>query len=1754
MRKIYLFVLFCALVLKPQMSRGQGFIKTQLLPVDVADLSLTNYAFNSQKVIANNLLGISNDMFSTSDFNKEISQEKEIVKTNSNTRSKEKIYPVKAATTSSNLPTDFFRSAVDGGEWNIAGNWQFSPDNGITPWEIATLVPGTNAAAIIIHNGYNIISSGSITADDIIIESGSALTINGGSFTINNGVAIADLQVDGNVTWRDGVFITTGAGVSFEATATYTHAINFSGEIPAAIWDAAATCIVTGMTTSSTAPTGLNQLFGNFTWNCDQTTSADNFLINNNLFGVAGTLAINHTGAAYLAIVGATTASFTNTVNNIEVNSGTLLLNDFNTGGGYSNLNVTGDITVADVTTARLDFVGGAGNPAGTDYVATLNLAGNLTVGANAYFSRSNTAVNTNSILFFNGTVGTQMVNIGYGLNTSRGRIIYSVQADAVVQLKNYLWMWDADTMYVYGTINTLGYSIANTGGAVNTAFYNFPGSTLITSLFNGFTAAAGSGAVQTNTRVYSSAADYEFRGSNTGNFTTITTPLPGTVRNLTINYYGVNMTGNITVTGALKLLAGGQFTLPAFNTLTLAGTLPAPAGTIDAFSAGPSTIVLANAGFTINNLLFSPTGNLYYLNNNPPSGINTLQGDFIIARTLTLSGGILDNGNNSLTLGTGGNEEPLVKINGTLHMDLGSSLTFGRVDSDATIPDGVFTSGPRFASLKLSRGDGRTVTLGNQGMELFTGLDLKRGTLNIGNSLLNLNGAYLDNSGTPGGYLAGTSTSDLTVTGYTGGKVTIPLPDFTDINLRTVTVGGARTLAMASSPVNNINLYGTLSIETQGIYDNGGESQLINAGGSAAIFIDGTFITRDLQGFTGANAAVSGIDPVLNPECTIEYGYTGDQDISIRNDYQNIRFTGGGIKKPATANDIAPIAGTVIIPDVTTVNTEGNIFGSAATNFTMFNGRFITAGSGIKPNMNGTYNLSGGVVEFAGSETTAQTIQTSKSYLNIEVTGNNVGKASGDITIKNSGTFTVKSNGIFTIIEDAITGPVGSQLVVVESDATFKCGNADGFNGGNNTSVKSDVETINLNAGSILEYARSSGSGNQVVTSGITYHHVIMSGFGVKNLATGTFALSSTGSLDIKAPVVFDAEDGTAIDFNNRPVQTRSTIAGTASLGDLTGVTVQNASDAFSVERFMPDRRAWRLITTPLLKTGTTTISAAWQNGQQSTDRLNPVIGSNGIGTSITNGLIAANGYDAGSTANASLKYFNAGNWVTPSATTIPINTYPGYMLFVRGDRQMIITNQFATPTITTLIPKGRINIGTQNPITAAGFQVVGNPYPSAIDFKKVIKSGGLEDKYYLWDPKLGGAFGAGAFVSFLRNGTTYDETLVASDGSSIGPSGSTLPNDGTIESGAAFMADFGATGTGTLQFDESVKINTSASAPFGRPLTPVNSNQLSLRINMAAFNSDSSLFLVDGVLATFNADYTNEVDANDAIKIKSFAENIGLLHQEQSIAIERRKLLTENDTIFLQLSGLKVRKYRLELEAKNLAKQNLAGYLEDTYLTTSTAINMDGFTSNDFMPQNISAGSVPYRFRIVFKKSVTYNTINAYRLNNAIAIDWSVTGERDIKQYEIERSKDGANFTAIITTLAKADNSDVNYYNGVDEGHLFAGIYYYRIKSTSNHGAIGYSNLAKVTVMNAGGNMYVYPNPVSNGSMGLQMNSMPAGIYHLRLFNSAGQMLFSKTINYGGGTASFSINYPLQLKGNAELEITGVDKKKTVLKVIVE
>ena len=398
----------------------------------------------------------------------------------------------------------------------------------------------------------------------------------------------------------------------------------------------------------------------------------------------------------------------------------------------------------------------------------------------------------------------------------------------------------------------------------------------------------------------------------------------------------------------------------------------------------------------------------------------------------------------------------------------------------------------PAFSNVVINNPAG--VSMAGLTRSITNTLTLTTGTFNIGAAgALQLNGASLVRTS---GFLTGTNSSDLTVTGSTGGMITIPHAG--NLSLRNVLISGNRTLRL--NGINHLNLSGLLEVGSTAVFDNGGESQVLqNTGGN--IIINGKFITRDAEGFTGTNAAIPGIIPVLNAGCTIEYGAIGNQILNARTDYKNITLSGGGSK--FLSSGCFP-AGTVRITDNAVLETLNFTFGDVGTNLTMDGGRFRIAGTGTKPDMQGSYNISGGVIEFiGGTPATSQTIRSSASifYSNIEINSLYVSNSNANINLHAGGSFTLKSGSIFTINDESITGQTGAQTVTIESGARFVCGDADGFSGGTGstaTSIRSDVENIVIQTGSTIEYARTAP---QVFSSRADYSHVTITGGGEKIL-----------------------------------------------------------------------------------------------------------------------------------------------------------------------------------------------------------------------------------------------------------------------------------------------------------------------------------------------------------------------------------------------------------------------------------------------------------------------------------------------------------------------------------------------------------------------------------------------------------------------------------------------------------------------------
>jgi len=85
--------------------------------------------------------------------------------------------------------------------------------------------------------------------------------------------------------------------------------------------------------------------------------------------------------------------------------------------------------------------------------------------------------------------------------------------------------------------------------------------------------------------------------------------------------------------------------------------------------------------------------------------------------------------------------------------------------------------------------------------------------------------------------------------------------------------------------------------------------------------------------------------------------------------------------------------------------------------------------------------------------------------------------------------------------------------------------------------------------------------------------------------------------------------------------------------------------------------------------------------------------------------------------------------------------------MLFIRGDRT--VNNFYVSSNNTILRSKGTLLTGTVGPFSVSPdhYQSVGNPYACLIDFTKITKDAGVDDKFYTWDPYLFGTYGYGVY-----------------------------------------------------------------------------------------------------------------------------------------------------------------------------------------------------------------------------------------------------------------------------------------------------------------------------------------------------------------------------------------------------------------------
>ncbi len=632
----------------------------------------------------------------------------------------------------------------------------------------------------------------------------------------------------------------------------------------------------------------------------------------------------------------------------------------------------------------------------------------------------------------------------------------------------------------------------------------------------------------------------------------------------------------------------------------------------------------------------------------------------------------------------------------------------------------------------------------------------------------------------------------------------------------------------------------------------------------------------------------------------------------------------------------------------------------------------------------------------------------------------------------------------------EASTTPTSTTNVTVPSSASFMPQLQAASTTINNLVLTGSSSIVDLNGKTFVVNGAISGSGT---LSGSATSSLTLGGTaGTVNFTSGARTLK-----DLVLSASASATLGTALDitggssFGSVTVNTGATLNTGGALtfkSDANG-TARVAPSAGTIngnviaEQYIPSKRAWRFMSGYLVG-GQQYIKDAWQEGQTITTAGQVLNNNPGYGTHITGGT-SANGFDQTLTNNYSIRKWTpaaTSGWsVTPPPTA---STYlqdnNGYALFVRGSRGVDLTTNTSTDN-TTLRVTGTVNLGstgfgTQAFSTTSGFyQLIGNPYISAVDFASGnMSKSGIENKMWFWDPKQGTV--GGYVVMDLGTNTASTTTPSYPAFTSI------------VESGQAFFVRASA-GSSSVAFAENAKGTSNTNVYRPKPMAKWH---ISLQWPV---NQDSILNL-DGVTAVYAQGFNQNVTQEDAGKLNNFTENVAFRRDTFNLAIEKRPLFTQKDTLFLNLYYTKVQNYQFTIKPEGIPGSipgGLTAVLEDKFLNTSTPLSLHQATVVPFSVTSDANSTGLNRFRIVFKRGGSAIT----GIENGE--DWFTDGKQGVKVYPNPVTDDRINVQFNKMTAGKYE---ITLYNGKGAALI--------TKSVSNDGNAASYYLALNNTMTAG------------------------------------------------------------------------------------
>lgn len=536
--------------------------------------------------------------------------------------------------------------------------------------------------------------------------------------------------------------------------------------------------------------------------------------------------------------------------------------------------------------------------------------------------------------------------------------------------------------------------------------------------------------------------------------------------------------------------------------------------------------------------------------------------------------------------------------------------------------------------------------------------------------------------------------------------------------------------------------------------------------------------------------------------------------------------------------------------------------------------------------------------------------------------------------------------------------------------------------------------------------------------------------------LNTGrTLTISGTGGLTINSGKTITISG--AADFGGKPVLIKSDLNGSGAVGPVLGTLI--GATNVTVERFIPSKRAWRALTSPVISSTNNSIFYNWQNNGTVTNGVGVELwGTAGTGNS-------GNGLSVGA-SNSILQYNNTGtsgawNSISNTKTT---NLFDGninnaFMIFVTGPYATTSTNISGGSADTTLKATGQLIVGSKiySNLPSGVHTLIGNPYTSSISPLLLLNgNSSFGDNLWIWDAKATNNNSVGAFNSFDKVANRYTNI----NNTTLTP---TTPD---IQSGQAFFVKANS-GTANLTITEGFKLGTtSANTIFKTGISPE-----IVRVGLyKQENNDWSGR--DGAMEVV----FSEAEVNQATnKMTNGSENIAFTKNGVLFASEHHLPLVHSDILNIKVWNLIVgSNYKLKIHTEDFVATNLQATLEDLYTNTRTSISLDGSAVEYPFTVTSYALSTGDRFRIVFQTVVL-------GINNQLGKSFSIFPNpviEDFFQVNLGKLSKGNYSYTICNSIGQEvekgsfENKSQNTNFTIRINNIVSGIYFMKIKDSDN------------------------------------------------------------------------------------------------------